>query len=175
MSILHLHLLLNHVPVVGAALVVSLLMLAVFRNSSQLAKTALGVAIAIGAVSLIVYFTGEPAEDAVENLIGVSEDFIDRHESAALVATLAAGAFGVVALGILAWFRGRNVTRLVTASALAGSLVLAGTMAWTANLGGQIRHSEIRSGTVASSAGETGAEGDDEEKNERTEPERKDR
>jgi hypothetical protein len=44
-----------------------------------------------------------------------------------------------------ALFRGeRVVPPWFAATALIGSLVVAGLLGWTANLGGQVRHSEIR-------------------------------
>jgi hypothetical protein len=154
MSMVHVHLLLNHVPVVGAVLIAALLVVATLRRSSEIAKTSLGIAVVIGVVSLVVYFTGEPAEQKVEHLAGISEAMIERHEDAALVATVVAGMFGALALGVLFLFRGRELPRVATGGSLAGALALALVMAWTANLGGQIRHSEIR-GAVAS-ASETG-------------------
>lgn len=152
MSMVHLHLLLNHVPVVGAVLIVALLALATIRNSSEVAKTALGIAVAIGLVSLVVFFTGEPAEEKVENLAGISEVMMERHEDAALFATVMAGTFGALALGVLVLFRRRELPRIATGTTLAGAVAVATIMAWTANLGGQIRHSEIRGAVAAADA-----------------------
>ena len=163
MSMVHLHLLLNHVPVVGAVLILALLTLAMIRGSSEITKTSLGIAVAIGLVTLMVYFTGEPAEDKVENLAGVSEVMIERHEDAALLATAVAGTFGALALGVLLLFRGRAVPRLATGATLVGAVALALSMAWTANLGGQIRHSEIRGDVATASADAEGDEGEDQD------------
>lgn len=153
MSMVHLHLLLNHVPAVGAVLIAALFGIALIRKSSEIAKTALGAAVAVGIVALAVYFTGEPAEEAIEGMAGVSEGIIARHEDAALLATIAAAATGAVALALLAWFRGRPLSRLLAGVSLAGSLVLSGLMAWTANLGGQIRHTEIRADAITGGDG----------------------
>lgn len=46
-------------------------------------------------------------------------------------------------LAFLAWFRKRPLPRLITGMSLVCALMLSGLMAWTANLGGQIRHTEI--------------------------------
>jgi hypothetical protein len=43
-------------------------------------------------IALPVYFTGEPADELVENLPGVAESLIDKHKYAALFALLMAGA-----------------------------------------------------------------------------------
>ncbi|HEU0078711.1 MAG TPA: hypothetical protein VFQ76_13750 [Longimicrobiaceae bacterium] len=153
MSTVHLHLLLNHVPVIGTLIGLCLLAWAVLRKDQGLARVTLGLFAVLAVVALATVLTGEPAEEAVEGLAGVSESVIERHEAAALLATIALGLLGAVSLGVLAWFRGRPLRRPVMVLVLALALVPAGMMAWTANLGGQIRHTEIRAGAVAQGAG----------------------
>ena len=53
--------------------------------------------------------------------------------------------FGALSLGTLAVFRKNSVPRWVGAAGFVGTVVLSALMGWTANLGGQIRHTEIRS------------------------------
>lgn len=156
MDTVHLHLLLNHVPVLGVVFGVLLYGAARFRRDDAFARFALGFSAALAVVALVVYLTGEPAEEAVENLPGVSDAIIERHEDAALLATIAMGSFGALALGALVRFRRRAIPLWVTASGLIASIGLTAVMGWTANLGGQIRHSEIRSSGVASMDGGSG-------------------
>lgn len=144
MSMVHLHLLLNHVPVIGTIIGLCLLTWAVFRRDQSLARAALGLFAILAVVALATFMTGEPAEEAVEGLAGVSEGAIERHEEAALLATIALGVLGATSLGVLVWFRRRALPRRVLALMLALALVPASVMAWTANLGRQIRHSELR-------------------------------
>jgi len=100
-----------------------------------------------------VYLTGEPAEELVENLPGISETVMETHEEIALVATVVVGAFALVALYGLFAFR-HGVSMGFTKLLLVLSLLPLATMAYTAYLGGQIRHSEIRPDAVgAPSAG----------------------
>jgi uncharacterized membrane protein len=149
MSTVHLHLLLNHVPVIGTIIGLCLLAWAVFRKDQGLARATLGLFAILAVVALATFLTGEPAEGAVEGLAGVTKGSIERHEEAALLATLALGVLGAASLGALVWFRRRALPRRVMALMLVVALVPAGAMAWTANLGGQIRHSELRAGTPA--------------------------
>ncbi|MGE0352901.1 MAG: hypothetical protein AB7I33_05330 [Gemmatimonadales bacterium] len=150
MNTAHLHLLVNHLPVLGVLFGVLLLAWAVFRRSPQLTRAALGVFVLAGIAGLVAYLTGEPAEEAVERLSGVSETLIGQHEDAALAATFGAGLLGLLALaGLVAFRRLADLPRWFTGASLAFGLVATGMMAWTANLGGQIRHSEIRAGAVA--------------------------
>jgi hypothetical protein len=98
----------------------------------------------LGAVSLVVFLSGEPAEEVIERLPGFSEAITERHEEAALVATIAMGVFGALAVGCLAAFRKRVVPRWIGATAFVAALGTTGLMGYAANLGGQVRHTEIR-------------------------------
>lgn len=143
MSILHLHLLLNHIPVVGALFALVLFAAALTLRDKVSSKFALGFTAALALVAVAVYFTGEPAEEAVENLVGVTERSIEAHEEAAQLGTIAFAVLGGLSILALIAFRAKRIPRWVTIAGLVGVTAVSGIMAWTANLGGQIRHSEI--------------------------------
>lgn len=150
----HIHLLINHVPILGTFLALALLVAALPRHNVPRARSAFWLLVGLGIATVVVFLTGEPAEEAVERLPGVAETLIESHEEAALASTIALGALGVFALGALWWFRRRALPRWVVLAGTAGTLGVAGMMAWTANLGGQIRHTEIRSGATTTAGGE---------------------
>jgi hypothetical protein len=161
MNWVHIHLLLNHLPVIGIVLVIPILAWGFGRRSEEVIRLGLVLLAALAAVTIVVYVTGEPAEEAAEGLAGVSESLIERHEEAALLATSAFAAIGALALGGLIRFRRRPIPRRFAALVLALALIPAGMVGWTANLGGQIRHTEIRPGVPAeSSPVASGAVGD---------------
>ena len=168
MSAVHMHLILTHVPVIGALFVLALLAIALGRRDGAIGRVALWMSGVVGAAAVAVYFTGEGAEEAVEHLPGIAEALIERHEEIALVATVMISVFGAAALGALMAFRGRTMPRWVVGIGFAGMLAVSGVMAYTANLGGQIRHSEIRDAGDAATreAGGRGAGGDTEEDHE---------
>lgn len=145
MSIVHLHLLLNHVPVVGTLFALLLFAAAILLRETVSTRFALGFSAAIAVVAVAVYFTGSPAEEAVEKLAGVTEKAIEQHEEGAELATVAMSMFGALSLAALVIFRKRRVPGWVAVSGFVGTVVLSALMGWTANLGGQIRHTEIRS------------------------------
>jgi len=150
MSWAHIHLALNHVPVIGLLIVLLLLAVAMLRRSTELTRVSYALLVLLAATAVVVYLTGEPAEELIENLPGFSEALVERHEEVALIATIGMVVLGLVALvGLIrfrtpwiapAWY-GRGVLLL--------ALLMGGVMVWTANLGGQIRHSEIRADRVA--------------------------
>ena len=138
----HIQLMLNHVPVLGTVFGLALLVWGSWRGNVTLQRAALVTFALAALVAIPVYFTGEPAEDAVERLAGVTDSAIEAHEEAALVSLIAVGILGVLGLAGLVFSRSRfNAT--IVRSALGIAVLTAGLMAWTANLGGRIRHSEL--------------------------------
>jgi hypothetical protein len=146
----HVHLVSNHIPVLGTAFGLVLLVYAAARRDEGVKRVALGVFAVVALLALPVFFTGEPAEGVVENAPGISEPLIEAHESAALAALVAVELLGALALaGLIATWRGRRpLSPLVTRATVLVSLIAAGLMARTANLGGKIHHTEIRAGAV---------------------------
>jgi hypothetical protein len=149
----HLHLLMNHIPVLGTFFGLALLAFAAWKRSDELRKAALGTFVITALAAVATYLTGEPAEDGVKGLPGIIAALIERHEDAAGIALGGGIALGVLALGGLMWFRGgKPIKNWFNTLALAAAILVTGLMAWTANLGGQIRHTEIRSSVAPMTA-----------------------
>ena len=147
MNLTHVHLMLNHVPVLGTVFGLALLAFALWRKRDELKKIALGIFVLVALLAVPVYLTGEPAEHAVDRLPGVSKPVIERHEEAAGIAFTGVGVLGVAALlGLLVFRRARIVPSWFGFVMLCASLIVGGLMTWTANIGGQVRHTEIRPG-----------------------------
>jgi formate hydrogenlyase subunit 3/multisubunit Na+/H+ antiporter MnhD subunit len=148
----HLHLLINHAPVIAAPLGSALLLLGLLRRSREITNVGLGVIFLAALAAIPTYLTGQPAADIVGNIDGVSSAAIEKHEDAAgqaLAVISLAGVAALVAL-LLDWRRKRVPGWLlvfVLVLGLAGVVLLG----LAANLGGLIRHTEI-AGTVASSS-----------------------
>ena len=153
MSIVHLHLILNHVPVIGMGFALLILGVAAWRRNDGMGRLGLVVMVGLAAVTAIVFLTGEPAEEAIEGIAGVSESIIHPHEEAAEASLIATAIAGALALVALIAYRRRALPRWVTGTAFTAALVASSMLAWTANLGGQIRHTEI-GGTAAASSGD---------------------
>lgn len=140
----HLHLMLNHLPVIGAPLLLLLLTLALLRHSGELTLVALGLIVGLAAATGLVYFTGEPAEELVEHAPWFQEALTEVHEEQATIGLVAALATGLLAAAALALrtrtWAARWLPRAVWAALAATTLLLG----WTAWSGGQIRHDEVR-------------------------------
>lgn len=148
----HLHLLVNHVPVLGALFALALFVASFIWAPDVLRRAALVVLIATAIGSVVADLSGEPAEDAVRGLPGVLRDVIHEHEEFAEKSYLAAIALGVLAVGALLRWRRTPVPRSATLVALVATAALAGAMAYTGLLGGRIRHTEVRPGATPADA-----------------------
>jgi uncharacterized membrane protein len=141
----HVHLMINHFPVIGILGALLLLVYALVRRSEEVKIVSFGALVLIALISLAVFFTGEAAEQVVKNLPGVTQSFIGRHEELADFSVVLIEALGVLALsGLLLLKRSGSIPRFVVIAVLVLSLITAAVVGLTANLGGQIRHTEIR-------------------------------
>lgn len=151
----HVHLVVTHLPVLGAGFGAVLLALGLFRGNRVMQQIALAVLVLTGLTAGVAYLTGEGAEETIEGALGVGKPYLERHEEAGMFGLVAAGIAGAMALIILArGLKGRPLSKGLAVLNLLVALVATGTLAWVANLGGQIGHPEIRSGQTAPSGGE---------------------
>lgn len=151
MNAAHWHLALNHLPVLGTVFGLALLVLAQLRKSRELTQVSFGVFFVIAVLGIPAYLTGQPAEEAVKGLPGVPNTLLAQHEEVAQFAFTGLVILGVAALaGLVLFRRGKSIPCWFAIAVSALALLVGGLMAWTANLGGQIRHSEIRSGSQSS-------------------------
>lgn len=158
MNSVQMHLALTHVPVVLS--LVGLLMLAVasFIKNPILTKTSYVVLVVAGLSAIPVFLTGEGAEEAIENLPGISEAVNERHEEMAQLAIITIAVAGLAAMAALFAFNRQAIARVLKGVVLALALIAGGFMAQTAHLGGQIRHTEIRSCATVQNNPDNGGE-----------------
>ena len=64
----HFHLVTNHLPVVGVLFAVLLLLYAAWRKSDEAKTIAFGFSVLVGLLSMPGYFSGEGAEEFIEDL-----------------------------------------------------------------------------------------------------------
>ena len=140
----HLHLLVNHFPIVGNILSIVLLAWALFRNKRELILLALASSIVVAIFGYVTDFTGDKAKDQVWDMTGFSKMAIHDHIQAAdlslnfLYATAA-----IAAIAYFLYWRKKKAAKFVIYFTLILSLVSAYFLYRTGNLGGLIRHPEI--------------------------------
>ncbi len=145
MDLTHIHLLLNHFPTIGYIVGGGLFLLALIMKSDDLKLASLVVLLGIALLAIPTYMSGNGAQDAIKSQPGVPKAMIETHEGAALVAF----AFMEV-LGAFAWLALWQFRRLTfipnwnLTVVLLLTLVTFGLMTRASNIGGEIRHAEIR-------------------------------
>jgi len=141
----HVHLLINHFPVIGVLGVLLVFVYGQVRKSDEVKLLGLGLFVLIALITIAVYFTGGAAESVVKNLPGVTQSSIGAHEEMALLALVLMELLGVAAMGGLFLFRKSSAfPQWYIVLVLVIGLATAAVVGLTANLGGQIRHTEIR-------------------------------
>lgn len=148
MNSVQMHLALTHVPVILSLVGLIMIAVAFFIKNPTLTKTSYVLILIAGIAAIPVFFTGEGTEEAIEKLPGVSETVIGRHEAAAKLAMISITVAGLAALAGLFAFRWQKATRLFHVVVLLLAVASGGLMAQTAHLGGQVRHTEIRSAAL---------------------------
>ena len=140
----HLHLILNHGPVVLAPVGFVLLALGLLRRNAEFVKVGLGVVVVAALFTVPTYVSGDGAAEIVSDLPGVTSEAIERHDEMAELAFVAIGLAGVAALvALVLGTRGKAAPKWLTIVTLILALAASAVLGVTANLGGEIRHTEI--------------------------------
>ena len=148
----HLHLLVNHTPILGALFALALLVASFLYAPEVLRRTTFAVLIFTGIAAAVTNLSGDPAAEVVRGLPGVRQQFIEHHSDMGDVAAIAAGIVGVLAIGALLRWRRRPIPPAGAYTALAVTAVLSAIMVYTGLLGGRIRHTEVRPGATKADA-----------------------
>jgi hypothetical protein len=146
MALSHLHLVLNHVPVIGSVIAFGLLLLALVRRSNDLRHAALEVVVLVGLFSLPAYLSGLGAQPEVADRAGVAIAMVRAHHDAALLGSICMLFTTMVAwVGLWQTRRRTQPARGVFGTVLLLAIVTLALMGRAANLGGQIRHPDVTS------------------------------
>jgi uncharacterized membrane protein len=144
-NLAHLHLLLNHFPIIGTMVGVGLFLFSLAGRNDDLKRAGLIILAVMALLSLPTFFSGVGAQGAIAELPGVSSALIDRHEGAAILALFFMEITG--ALSLVGLWQSHKVTRPArwnVVAILLFSLITVGLMARVGTTGGDVRHPEIR-------------------------------
>jgi len=142
----HLHLLLNHFPIIGTLFGIGFIAYGYFIKNQTITNAAKIVFIIVAVITIPTFFSGEPAEKILEATIpNISHDLIHAHEEAADFAFIVMIILGAISLFSL-WKK--RTVRTYDLVILILAIVVFIIMARVGNLGGQIQHQEIRSSVL---------------------------
>ena len=140
----HIHLLLNHFPIIGTLIGSCLLLWGIIKKNGHTKSIAAFLLAVMALIAIPVFLTGAPAEESVEGIAGISENMISLHEEAAEIAIWLMGITGIISLAALfmAWKKHKQANNVFLVAFIFSAVCFA-SMARTGYLGGQIRHTEI--------------------------------
>lgn len=141
----HLHMVVNHFPIIGIILGFGILVTGIFLKNNSVKNTAYCLFI-VGAVFAVVSMaTGEGAEEIAEKLPSVTDQIIHEHEEIAEKLAIVLYALGLVSLiGLYLNFKNHAKANLISYLAVLIAVVGVFLGKQTGTTGGEIRHTEIR-------------------------------
>lgn len=141
----HLHLVLNHLPIILPIIGLLIMIGGLVFSSEILKRTAYLVFVLAAIVAIPSFATGEGAEDVVEKLSGVDENLIKKHEEIAeKFAILCYILGGISLLGLWSNFYKNSFTTIISYLVILICIITLYFAKQTGTSGGEIRHSEIR-------------------------------
>jgi len=139
----HIHLLLNHFPIIGTLIGSIILLYSIIKKQNAGKNIGAFIIVVMAIIAIPVLLTGEPAEESIEHLSGISKALIHDHEEASEKAFWLMEITGIFSL--IALFLYKIKSALAPKAFLIAFVFSAVTffaIAWAGNLGGKIRHPE---------------------------------
>lgn len=147
----HLHMVVNHFPIIGTFFGIGILIAGMFLKNDSVKNTAyilFVIASIFGALSMA---TGEGAEEIVEDFPNIGKAIIHEHEELAekfILVLYATGVFALISLGAaVKKFRMAKIFSFIT---LILALISGFLSIKVGTSGGEIRHTEIRENSAVS-------------------------
>lgn len=148
----HLHLLVNHFPIIGTLFGLGILISGMLLKNNSVKNTAYILFIVAAVFSAFSMGTGEGAEELVEDLPNIGKQIIHEHEEIAekfAIIMYATGLFGL--LSLYTSIKNHKLAKTVSFITLILALFAVVFAKSVGTTGGEIRHTEIRANSGADS------------------------
>ncbi|WP_192349130.1 hypothetical protein [Algoriphagus sp. Y33] len=160
----HWHLVVNHLPIIFPIVGVIVMITGLVSKSEAVKRTAFMIFILSALAAIAAMSTGEGAEEIVEKISGVTENYIENHEETAETFALLSYILGGISLlGLWASFKQKSFSSIISIAALVFAFVVLFFAKQTGTTGGEIRHTEIRSGNNSPALEKNNAEKDEDD------------
>jgi uncharacterized membrane protein len=158
----HLHLIVNHFPIIGSIFGLGILISGIFLKNNSLKNTAYVIFIVAAIFGLFSMNTGEGAEEIVEDFPNIGKNIIHEHEELAekfVVFLYATGLLSI--LGLIANIKKHSKAAIVAYAVTGAALISVFFAQQVGTSGGEIRHTEIRPNATAIGGAESNATSDE--------------
>ncbi len=148
----HLHMVVNHFPIIGTILGLGVLISGMVLKKISVKNTAYYLFVVAAVFAAFSMGTGEGAEELVEDMPSVGKQIIHEHEEMAENFAVVMYVLGFCSLlGIYFDYKNHVKAKLVAAVTLIIAIVSVVFGSLVGNSGGEIRHTEIRANAVQTS------------------------
>ncbi|TDE07304.1 hypothetical protein [Flavobacterium sandaracinum] len=163
----HLHMVVNHFPIIGTIFGIGILIAGIFLNNNSVKNTACILFIVAAIFGAFSMGTGEGAEEMVEDFPNIGKAIIHEHEELAEKFALVLYVTGVFALiSLLATVKKFRLAKIFSLITLILALISGAMSINVGTSGGEIRHTEIRENNTVSAPGNENISVEKERKNE---------
>ena len=139
----HLHLMIVHIPIILVPMALILYLIGYRWSSKPLKLVALNTFVLASVFAGFAYLLGEGAEEIVEDMAGIAESVIESHEESATIALWLTIVLGFASIANLLSLKYKTeIARILVIPIILLGAVSSGALAYTAQEGGRIRHSE---------------------------------
>lgn len=141
----HLHLMVNHFPIIGTILGLGILVVGLLLKNNSVKNTAFFLFIVAAIFAAVSMATGEGAEELVEDMPSIGHQIIHEHEEMAEKLAIVLYVLALISLaGLYLSYKKSTKLVIVTYSAVIVAVIAVFLAQQTGTTGGEIRHTEIR-------------------------------
>ncbi|MFD2907834.1 hypothetical protein ACFSX9_03705 [Flavobacterium ardleyense] len=145
----HLHMVVNHFPIIGTIFGLGVLIAGIFFKNNVVKNVGYVLFVVAAIFAAISMATGEGAEEIAEKLPSVTDEIIHEHEEMAEKLALVLYALGLVSLlGLFVNYKNHAKANLISYLAVIIAIVGVFLGKQTGTTGGEVRHTEIRENFV---------------------------
>ncbi|MFV8352985.1 hypothetical protein [Flavobacterium sp. XS2P14] len=141
----HVHLFVNHFPICGTILGLGILIASLVLKNKSVQNTAYVLFVIAAIFGFFSMFTGEGAEEMVEDFPGIGKAIIHEHEELAEKLVIVLYLLGAISvLGIILNIKNHAKAKFISVVAVIIAIPAVYVSILVGTSGGEIRHTEIR-------------------------------
>ncbi|MFV8376490.1 hypothetical protein [Flavobacterium sp. LB1P71] len=147
----HLHMVVNHFPIIGTILGLGVLIAGIILKNNSVINTAYALFIVAALFALASMATGEGAEEMVEDMPNIGKRIIHEHEEIAEKLAIVLYLLGAISiLGLVLNIKNHSKAKFISFVAAIVAIVSVYLTTLVGTSGGEIRHTEIREESIDS-------------------------
>jgi uncharacterized membrane protein len=147
----HLHMVVNHFPIIGTILGLGILIVGIILKNNSVKNTAYALFIVAALFALASMATGDGAEELVEDMPNIGKRIIHEHEEIAEKLAIVLYLLGAISImGIVLNIKNHSKAKFISFVAVIVAIVGVYLTTLVGTSGGEIRHTEIREESVDS-------------------------